>query len=955
MRRVVVLLFAWCLVQASTVVAQRSCVFVDHNNAIGSEAGEHAGFADRPRTNAVRLRWIAPLAGSPLLFDSDRTNFHNVLITADPSNRDQDEPSVAISPLDPSVIIAGANDYRSDKSLWAYASTDNGLTWSNQELPEQTSLQYATDPALAFDSKGVAYFSSGRTNGFGIPYPANEVVVYSSTNKGSSWSSPARVFQDLNDNAQELSDKYYLAVDRWSSAFKDRIYIVWVQDSNGTSKIVSSYSTDQGKHWSARVYLTSTGSEYVSPIPAIGSNGELYVTFADKSSAKKEILFCRSTNGGVSFSAPVKVANYLELGPTIPPTEEGHPRIKGHVRVNSFPAIAVDHSTKASGRIYLVWAAKGPDNKLHIYLTSSDNGGGKWSAAKVVESDPNQHATDKFFPWIAVDQTSGDIAVAFYDSRIDSLYNELIDCFMSFSRDGGATFISRRISSISSDSHISATLDSLASSDTSVFFGDYINIAGASGVYHPVWTDSRTRISQDIYTAVVRPYAPAVVTELVAIDTLNGKALLRWKASGATTFGFPLTTWQVHIHRQDGGVDTILTGNEVLDTTVSAGTSYSYSVQVVSGLDTSIALHVVFSPEAYRTAQAPEMLNAQATQTGLDLTYKIPSKNVAGEPLDGLTKLFFIVDNVYLDSIDLTNADTGKTGTRSLTLLDGYHSVQVVVQTVKDHYVTPSLRSPLAYLYAGAPLPTYSTTFNDGKNIFSPFAWDTTTAQGYFATPVLNDSLARVNYRATTNSWFLLPAVAINLLNHTLEFDHISLVAEGDSALIEVSTDDGIHFTPVAFFDHNRDLTWQAGLSDSRMRHERISLQRVENATAVVRFRLHTRSENGDGWYLDNINLSDADAVRQYSLAVHQLQFKQNPVEEDKPVVARIDLASAASLRYHVTTLLGQEVRRGSTSILRSGRYELDLGSFPEGLYLIELQLDSPQGIQYYTGKVIVQ
>jgi hypothetical protein len=46
----------------------------------------------------------------------------------------QSEVSVAVSPVDPKVLVAGSNNYPG-KSMRAYSSTDGGATWTSTDDP----------------------------------------------------------------------------------------------------------------------------------------------------------------------------------------------------------------------------------------------------------------------------------------------------------------------------------------------------------------------------------------------------------------------------------------------------------------------------------------------------------------------------------------------------------------------------------------------------------------------------------------------------------------------------------------------------------------------------------------------------------------------------------------------------------------------------------------------------
>src|SRR3954451_3736127 len=84
-------------------------------------------------------------------------------------NGQQTEPSLAIDPLDPSRLIAGAQEGRlptgGSRANGVYASSDGGGTWSHALVPGLTPargghFQRATDPAVAFGRDGTAVYSS---------------------------------------------------------------------------------------------------------------------------------------------------------------------------------------------------------------------------------------------------------------------------------------------------------------------------------------------------------------------------------------------------------------------------------------------------------------------------------------------------------------------------------------------------------------------------------------------------------------------------------------------------------------------------------------------------------------------------------------------------------------------------------------------------------------------------
>src|SRR5205823_10101628 len=77
---------------------------------------------------------------------------------------DQNEPTIAINPTNPNNIIVGANDYRNpSEDMFCWVSFDGGKTWKTKDLPSNwTFASYPTDPAIAFNISGKAFYSYGR-------------------------------------------------------------------------------------------------------------------------------------------------------------------------------------------------------------------------------------------------------------------------------------------------------------------------------------------------------------------------------------------------------------------------------------------------------------------------------------------------------------------------------------------------------------------------------------------------------------------------------------------------------------------------------------------------------------------------------------------------------------------------------------------------------------------------
>ncbi len=970
MRRIIqYITFLFLALFACKSYGQRSCVFlpesvespvVDGSDNRLTTSGDEPSF-DRPK---VTLHRIHPFS---ILQTPDFTNaapdFLNMNVDDSIFTADLDETSIAINPSDPNNLIIGANDFRNDSSLSHFESFDGGRTWSWGSF--RSVWSYAgdpTDPAVAFNSSGKAFFSYGRISHDPNPYPINDVVCNTSATGGAEWDLPVRVILDSTGYhlAATLADKYYITVDNISgSPFKNRIYVSWIEyDQARKNRVRLAFSTDDGSSWSQPVYITASGN-FQSPIPAVGTSGEVYVAYENIDPAADEIRFARSNDGGKTFSLDKKISNYKELGPFNPPGDSAaHPTIKGMLRVNSFPSIAVDATNAHSGRIYMAWAATGSDNRHHVFLTSSDDTGNSWSVPRAVEGDPSPVKTDKFFPWIAVSDVTGDVGIACYDSRSDSA-NILTDLYMYFSNDGGQNFIPQRISGNSFD----PTVNNSGFSPL-FFFGDYNGLAVHNTTWYPAWTDSRSGYVQQIYSAIVRPYAPSIPKNFVALeDSITHLPDLSWEYPGLTTFGAPLGDYVFRLKRLDGGlqIDLPKTARSYHDLQAVKNTNYTYTLQVVtSDGDTSLIQRAFFSSQAIREPLAPLITSAQAQIGGLQITFRMPDKNRAGTKLQNLNRIFYLVDGTVRDSFAVSDGSQGLTKSYNSSGLhpDGYYNIQLAASTVNsDGDTTYSVLSDPKWLYAGSPLPTYSEDFDQSKNIFTPFAWDTTNAGGELPGNFINDSLPDVPYQKNIDTWFLLPPVTMSSDAHTIEFTHIALVAPGDSAIVEISTDDGVSYFYYTSYDKNsHPAEWGNSLAQSKPVYEQLPLKSLIGQNAIIRFRLQTHSSGGDGWFIDSIHFTDALSVPSpNNSSTFRASLSDNPMRISGKAKINLFSDKFVDLSVNIYSMLGNKTETLlSNKPVPAGDYELEFSPDKAGCYFYEVIARSGKGEERRYGKYMV-
>jgi hypothetical protein len=442
----------------------------------------------------------------------------NVRVNRDPgtASRPQVEPSVASNPTNPLELVAGFADTLNGPVAFDFApgvsrSADGGQTWSvptgGPRLPNPPGFIWgsrtlathlaAGDSAVAWGPGETVYFSTLGFHDNQVP-PNNDcssggIYVYRSNDAGNAWTLPAGG-PAVSNTQTTFADKEYIAVDVDPlSPFAGRIYLVWdhdvytgcPQDFSANfhhREIRFSGSSDGGASWSSPVVL-ATGC-LIAPVPAVGSNGDLYVVWHDCNAGIRHLVR-KSTNGGVTFGPAVAAASGL----TNPP----NPLSGSSFRVNAtFPVIATDPTD--ANKVYVTWSSDNGPSHTDVFVSRSLDGGATWSATPTrVNDDPPGNPRDQFFPWISVG-ADGTVRVMWGDDRLDLVNpgGKLYDIFIAESTDHGASFGPNvRVTTMSSN----PDFDGFGGT----FIGDYFGLS-SSGI--PVWGDTRNG-NQDIFSAPV--------------------------------------------------------------------------------------------------------------------------------------------------------------------------------------------------------------------------------------------------------------------------------------------------------------------------------------------------------------------------------------------------------------------------------------------------------------------
>ena len=332
-------------------------------------------------------------------------------------------------------------------------SRDGGRTWRNGFLPAQTAdsrpagtARLASDPVVAYDAAHRVWLVSTLAVS-----PERSELYISRSSDGLRWGPPVVA---AGFSGSDLAfDKNWAACDNWqSSPHRGRCYLVYTDHTARQPGFAIQRSDDGGLTWSPE-QVVFRAEEAVGVVPLPRPDGSLVVPFL----GDNVVQSVRSTDGGVTFSPPVTIADYVQ-------------RPVSGLRTFPLPSADVD----ARGRVYVAWQdcrfrAGCPANDI-VLSTSAD--GTTWTAPARITTDGGSDVV----PAVAVEPATGRLALV-YHRCIGSPCR--LDVLSSTSADGGASWTQpQRLDAQSFPT------DWLPTTVSGRMFGDYIAAVWASG--HPV-------------------------------------------------------------------------------------------------------------------------------------------------------------------------------------------------------------------------------------------------------------------------------------------------------------------------------------------------------------------------------------------------------------------------------------------------------------------------------------
>ena len=359
-----------------------------------------------------------------------------------------------------------------------------------------------------------------------------------------------------------------MAADRFAtSRFRDNVYITWTifDFSCGpqrveycASPIYFSRSSDGGVTWSRPLKISGSNPAVCDfgnlfrrslpehacnfdqgSFPTVGPDGTIYVVFNNSNTSRHapvidgvaQQLFVKSTDGGRTWSQPVKIGDDYQTQPYSIPGHEipGCPLFRPCLPPNSyrvdgdhFPSLGIDDRT---GRLAAFWSDfrnGGPcararltgvfrvgsvpvpvepcrNHNNDVFASVSTNGGRTWGPTRRV-SDGG--VTAQWQQWGDVGE-NGTIYVGYYDRKYNGCERTGCNDITLASSTNGVTWTHRRITTGSMPN-----LTCTNNPNECGFLGDYMSTQVAAGAVHLAWGDTRGRQlggvpEEDVYYARV--------------------------------------------------------------------------------------------------------------------------------------------------------------------------------------------------------------------------------------------------------------------------------------------------------------------------------------------------------------------------------------------------------------------------------------------------------------------
>src|SRR5438552_2809426 len=378
----------------------------------------------------------------------------------------QAESFVVVNPTNTNNLVAFSNT--TSNSIFRAFSMNGGATWTRGTVATGVAC---CDAQAAFDTFGnlfLVYINAG----------VNQINVILSTDGGVTFGAPLTVGTGSVDQPS-------IAVGNGS---------VWVDWNSGGSMVARGAPVTGlgvfGPFNAQQAIPSATGSFGGIAVGPGPNGGKVIVTYQNPTSGQgPATIYANVDADGLGAGG---------FGPRITVTA---------TNVGGFDFIPAQMERSIDAEAGMVWDATGgpfndriylvytdetinENNDTDIMMRTSTDDGATWSAPVRVNDDATTNS--QFLPYVALDPTSGTVAVGFHDCRNDNgvpgpggtnmIPNDDAEYYGTFSTDGRVTW--------APNVRLSGGFSNASDSGNGIDYGDYVGLTALAGKLYTVWADN---------------------------------------------------------------------------------------------------------------------------------------------------------------------------------------------------------------------------------------------------------------------------------------------------------------------------------------------------------------------------------------------------------------------------------------------------------------------------------
>jgi len=379
----------------------------------------------------------------------------------------QAESFVNVNPTNTNNIVATSNDPGTNSIFRAY-STDAGATWTRGTIATGVAC---CDGQAAWDTFGNLFFVY-------INNSVNQINVILSTDGGATFSAPVTVGTGSIDQPS-------IAVGNGS------VWVDWNQSGSMVARGAPVTGLGNWGPFNAQQAISSATGSFGGIAVGPGPNGgKVIVTYQSPTGGEGPATIFANVDadglGAGGFGARITVSATNVGGFDFIPAQSGR-------SIDAEAGLVWDATGGPfNNRIYLVYTDEtvNENNDTDILMRTSTDDGATWSAPVRVNDDATTNS--QFLPYVALDPTTGTVAVGFHDCRNDNgvpgpggtnmIPNDDAEYYGTFTTDGGATWAPNR--------RLSGGFSNAAAAANGIDFGDYVGLSAFAGKLYTLWADN---------------------------------------------------------------------------------------------------------------------------------------------------------------------------------------------------------------------------------------------------------------------------------------------------------------------------------------------------------------------------------------------------------------------------------------------------------------------------------